>query len=92
MSVVHEIHLNKPVVWGVSTYSLVYTHIHMSHVQDHAIFVCIVMDYYHLGDLDRVLKQRRDKKTPLEDHVMKKWIGQLIEALHYVHGQDMIHR
>ena len=65
---------------------------YVSPIQDYAICVCIVMDYYHLGDMDRVLRQRRDKKTPLEDHVMKKWIGQLIEALQYVHGQDMIHR
>ena len=36
-------------------------------------FVCIVMDYYKMGDLDRVLKQRRKHKQPLEEIIIKKW-------------------
>ena len=54
--------------------------------------MCIVMDFYRMGDLDKVLKGKREQSTPLEELVLKKWIGQLVEALHYVHEQGMIHR
>ena len=60
--------------------------------QEHAIFVCIVMDYYQLGDLEKALRQRRSKGTSLEAQVLYKWLGQMVEALHYVHDQKMIHR
>ena len=60
--------------------------------QEHAIFVCIVMDYYQLGDLEKALRQRRSKGTSLEPQVLYKWLGQMVEALHYVHDQQMIHR
>lgn len=58
----------------------------------HAIFVCIVMHYYELGDLERALRQRRSKGIFLEKDVMYKWLGEMVEALHYVHEQKMIHR
>ena len=45
-----------------------------------------------MGDLDKVLKGKREQSTPLEELVLKKWMGQLVEALHYVHEQGMIHR
>lgn len=61
-------------------------------VQEHAIFVCIVMDFYQLGDLEKALRQRRSKGTSLEAQVLYKWLGQMVEALHYVHNQKMIHR
>ncbi|XP_064395037.1 serine/threonine kinase-like domain-containing protein STKLD1 [Halichondria panicea] len=60
--------------------------------QDCAIFVCIVMDFYKMGDLDMVLKAKREKGIALEELVLKKWIGQLLEALHYMHSQETIHR
>ena len=50
------------------------------------------MDYYQLGDLEKALRQRRSKGTSLEAQVLYKWLGQMIEALHYVHDQKMIHR
>lgn len=34
-----------------------------------AMFVCIVMEFYKNGDLDRVLKQRRVSKQPIEELV-----------------------
>jgi len=60
--------------------------------EESAMFVCIVMDYYKMGDLDRVLKQKRSKHHPLEEMMLKKWLGQMIEALHFVHCKNMIHR
>ena len=50
------------------------------------------MHYYELGDLERALRQRRSKGKFLELDLLYKWLGQMIEALHYVHEQKMIHR
>ncbi|XP_067940119.1 serine/threonine kinase-like domain-containing protein STKLD1 [Watersipora subatra] len=57
-----------------------------------AMFVCIVMEYYKNGDLDRVLKQRRISKQPIEELILKKWLGQIVEALIFVHKKQVIHR
>ncbi|XP_032240753.2 serine/threonine kinase-like domain-containing protein STKLD1 isoform X2 [Nematostella vectensis] len=60
--------------------------------QESAMFVCIVMDYYKFGDLDRCLKQKRKQKEVIEEMVLKKWIGQMVEALIFVHERKVIHR
>lgn len=60
--------------------------------EESAMFVCIVMDYYPMGDLDRLLKQKREKKEKIEELVLKKWFGQMLEALVFVHKKQVIHR
>lgn len=57
-----------------------------------AMFVCIVMDYYKLGDLDKALKQKRAKGEAIPELVLKKWFGQMVDALAFVHSKSMIHR
>jgi probable inactive protein kinase-like protein SgK071 len=37
--------------------------------EESAMYVCIVMEYYKMGDLDRVLKQRRSKREYIEEVV-----------------------
>ncbi|XP_013388890.1 serine/threonine kinase-like domain-containing protein STKLD1 isoform X2 [Lingula anatina] len=60
--------------------------------EESAMFVCIVMDHYKLGDLEKVLKQKRDKKENIEELIIKKWLGQIVEALVFVHKKGIIHR
>jgi len=60
--------------------------------EESAMFVCIVMDHYKMGDLDRVLKQRRKHKQALEEIIIKKWLGQMVEALVFIHKKEVIHR
>jgi len=60
--------------------------------EESAMFVCIVMDYYKLGDLDRALKQKRAKPEAIEEVILKKWFGQMLEAMVFVHKKGMIHR
>ncbi|KAF6031307.1 STKLD1 [Bugula neritina] len=55
------------------------------------MFVCIVMEYYKNGDLDNVLKRRRVSQQPIEELILKKWLGQIIEALAFVHQKQIIH-
>ncbi len=64
----------------------------LSSLQNCAIYVCIVMDYYKLGDLDQTLRNKRKIKEMLEEAVLRKWVGQMVEALVYVHEKNIIHR
>ena len=57
-----------------------------------AMFVCIVMDYYEMGDLAKVLKTKRVKRENIDEMILKKWLGQMIEALVFVHKKEVIHR
>jgi len=57
-----------------------------------AMFVCIVMDYYEMGDLAKVLKTKRSKQENIDEMILKKWMGQMIEALVFVHKKEVIHR
>lgn len=50
------------------------------------------MDYYKLGDLEQTLRKKRSMKEMLEEAVLRKWVGQMVEALVYVHGKNIIHR
>lgn len=60
--------------------------------EESAMFVCIVMGYYRLGDLDRALKKRRGRSEAIEELILKKWFGQMLDAMVFVHKKGMIHR
>eukprot|EP00911_Craspedida_sp_UC1_P002656 UC1_evm1s1954 len=60
--------------------------------QEETMYVCIVMDFYETGDLENVLKQQRAKEKALPEPILKKWFGQMVEALHFVHAKKVIHR
>ena len=53
--------------------------------EEGALFVCIVMDYYPLGDLEICLRKKRENKEKFDELVLKKWIGQIIDAMTFVH-------
>lgn len=54
--------------------------------------MCIVMDYYKLGDLHQTLRSRHDRGDMLGEEELMKWVGQLVEALVYLHEKKLIHR
>nr|XP_018670905.1 serine/threonine kinase-like domain-containing protein STKLD1 [Ciona intestinalis] len=60
--------------------------------EESAMFVCIVMDYYELGDLAKVLKTKRVKQENIDEMILRKWLGQMVEALVFVHNKKVIHR
>ncbi|XP_071802748.1 serine/threonine kinase-like domain-containing protein STKLD1 [Asterias amurensis] len=60
--------------------------------EESALYVCIVMQYYKMGDLDKALGIKRKQQVNVEEVVLKKWIGQMIEALVFVHDKKVIHR
>ena len=53
--------------------------------EEGALFVCIVMDHYPLGDLDMCLRTKREKKDKFDEVILKKWIGQMLDAITFVH-------
>ncbi|EDQ92536.1 uncharacterized protein MONBRDRAFT_30913 [Monosiga brevicollis MX1] len=57
-----------------------------------SMFVCIVMDFYKAGDLDNVIKQYRSKEKAIPEKILKKWFGQMVEALVFIHSQKVVHR
>ncbi|XP_039265397.1 serine/threonine kinase-like domain-containing protein STKLD1 [Styela clava] len=60
--------------------------------EESAMFVCIVMNFYEMGDLAKVIKTKRQKQEPIEEMIIKKWTGQMIEGLVFVHNKQVIHR
>ena len=49
------------------------------------MFVCIVMEFYKNGDLERVLKQRRQTQQPIEELVRQ----DKIQILHFFMYKDL---
>ena len=53
---------------------------------------CIEWLLPNAGDLENVLKQQRAKEQSLPENILKKWVGQMVEALAFVHSKKVIHR
>lgn len=52
----------------------------------------IVATAVHLnyaGDLDNIIRKQRAKEAPLPEKVLKKWFGQMVEALAFVHSKSV---
>lgn len=47
---------------------------------------------HRTGDLENILKQQRAKEQALPEQILKKWFGQMVEALAFVHSKKVIHR
>lgn len=60
--------------------------------EESAMYVCIVMNYYELGDLSKVIKTKRQKHEKLDEMIVKKWVGQMMEGIVFVHDKHVIHR
>ena len=39
-----------------------------------------------------MIKQRRSRQTCIESQLLRKWVGQMVEALVYIHAKNIIHR
>jgi len=60
---------------------------------DEAVYVCIVSEFYETGELATVLKNQRSKETALPEAIMKKWLGQMVDAMHFLHTKcGVVHR
>ncbi|XP_027665298.2 serine/threonine kinase-like domain-containing protein STKLD1 isoform X2 [Falco rusticolus] len=57
-----------------------------------SLFLCLVMQYSGQGDLSSVIKEKRQKSEKITDVVILKFLGQMVDALFYIHKQNIFHR
>ncbi|XP_050407760.2 serine/threonine kinase-like domain-containing protein STKLD1 isoform X2 [Patella vulgata] len=57
-----------------------------------SMYLCIATQYYPEGDLSSVIKSYQEQKQPVEEEVVKKYLGEILEALSFVHKKGVIHR
>ncbi|NXT17241.1 STKL1 protein, partial [Syrrhaptes paradoxus] len=57
-----------------------------------SLFLCLVMQHSGQGDLSSVIKEKRQKSEKIADLVILKFLGQMVDALCYIHKQNIFHR
>ncbi|KAM9595375.1 serine/threonine kinase-like domain-containing protein STKLD1 isoform 6-T6 [Morphnus guianensis] len=57
-----------------------------------SLFLCLVMQHSGQGDLSSVIKEKRQKSEKIADMVIVKFLGQMVDALFYIHKQSIFHR
>ncbi|NXN51799.1 STKL1 protein, partial [Rynchops niger] len=57
-----------------------------------SLFLCLVMQHSGQGDLSSVIKEKRQKSEKITDMVIMKFLGQMVDALFYIHKQNIFHR
>ncbi|XP_071673495.1 serine/threonine kinase-like domain-containing protein STKLD1 isoform X2 [Patagioenas fasciata] len=57
-----------------------------------SLFLCLVMEHSGQGDLSAVIKEKRHKSEKITDMVIMSFLGQMVDALFYIHTQNIFHR
>ncbi|XP_075026763.1 serine/threonine kinase-like domain-containing protein STKLD1 [Calonectris borealis] len=57
-----------------------------------SLFLCLVMQHSGQGDLSSVIKEKRQKSEKITDTVILKFLAQMVDALLYIHKQNIFHR
>ncbi|XP_064027487.1 serine/threonine kinase-like domain-containing protein STKLD1 isoform X3 [Pogoniulus pusillus] len=57
-----------------------------------SVFLCLVMQHSGQGDLSAVIEEKRQKAEKITDMVVMKFLGQMVDALFYIHKQNIFHR
>ncbi|KFV64136.1 putative inactive protein kinase-like SgK071, partial [Dryobates pubescens] len=57
-----------------------------------SVFLCLVMQHSGQGDLSAVIKEKRQKAEKIPEMVVLKFLGQMVDALFYIHKQSILHR
>ncbi|NXV89900.1 STKL1 protein, partial [Calonectris borealis] len=57
-----------------------------------SLFLCLVMQHSGQGDLSSVIKEKRQKSEKITDMVILKFLAQMVDALLYIHKQNIFHR
>ncbi|PAA46707.1 hypothetical protein BOX15_Mlig031008g2 [Macrostomum lignano] len=59
---------------------------------DHSsVYVCFVMDHFPNGSLESITSRKLKDKKPLDEEIVRKWFGQTLEFLAYIHGRGLCH-
>ncbi|XP_052525558.1 serine/threonine kinase-like domain-containing protein STKLD1 isoform X3 [Tympanuchus pallidicinctus] len=57
-----------------------------------SLFLCLVMQHSGQVDLSSLIKTKRQKPEKIADMVVLKFLGQMVDALFYIHKQNIFHR
>ncbi|NXS78930.1 STKL1 protein, partial [Erpornis zantholeuca] len=57
-----------------------------------SLFLCLVMQHLGQGDLSALIKEKRQKSEKITVVVVQKFLGQMVDALFYIHKQNIWHR
>ncbi|NWZ20139.1 STKL1 protein, partial [Asarcornis scutulata] len=57
-----------------------------------SLFLCLVMQHSGQEDLSSLIKTKRQKSEKIADMVMVKFLGQMVDALFYIHKRNILHR
>ncbi|KFQ01035.1 putative inactive protein kinase-like SgK071, partial [Leptosomus discolor] len=57
-----------------------------------SLFLCLVMQHLGQGDLSSLIKEKRQKSEKITDMMILKFLGQMVDALLYIHKQNIFHR
>ncbi|NXJ87920.1 STKL1 protein, partial [Corythaixoides concolor] len=57
-----------------------------------SLFLCLVMQHSGQGDLSSLIKEKRQKSEKITDMVILKFLEQMVDALFYIHKQNILHR
>ncbi|NXJ37501.1 STKL1 protein, partial [Ciconia maguari] len=57
-----------------------------------SLFLCLVMQHLGQGDLSSVIKEKRQNSEKITDMVILNFLGQMVDALFYIHKQNIFHR
>ncbi|VCW76491.1 unnamed protein product [Gulo gulo] len=56
-----------------------------------SLFLCLVMEYNE-GSFQKIIEKKRETKTIIDSEWMQNMLGQVLDALEYLHRLDIIHR
>ncbi|XP_071430817.1 serine/threonine kinase-like domain-containing protein STKLD1 [Pithys albifrons albifrons] len=57
-----------------------------------SLFLCLVMQHSGQGDLSALIKEKKQKSEKITDMVVQRFLGQMVDALFYIHRQNIWHR
>ncbi|NXQ38854.1 STKL1 protein, partial [Catharus fuscescens] len=57
-----------------------------------SLFLCLVMQHSGQGDLSALIKEKRQKSEKITHRVVQRFLGQMVDALFYIHKQNIWHR
>eukprot|EP00076_Gallus_gallus_P010880 XP_004945995.1 serine/threonine kinase-like domain-containing protein STKLD1 isoform X4 [Gallus gallus] len=57
-----------------------------------SLYLCLVMQHSGQVDLSSLIKTKRQKPEKIADVVLLKFLGQMVDALFYIHKQNIFHR
>ncbi|XP_068105332.1 serine/threonine kinase-like domain-containing protein STKLD1 [Hyperolius riggenbachi] len=57
-----------------------------------SLFFCVVMEYCDGGNLEETVQLKRQQKQKIEENVIQRFLGQMADALTYIHSKNLPHR